>query len=129
LARLDFDEGKIMKIIAKAFLAGVFGLAAAGGASAQVRVGIYAGTPQQYYPPAVQVQPRYLAPSGYYEEQEVYVVPDWRARQEWREMREREWRRAEWQRRQEWRRHQEWRHEQWRREHWREHSGRPNDRD
>lgn len=118
-----------MKIVAKALLAGLFGLAAAGGATAQVRVGIYAGNPQQYYPPAAQVQPRYLAPPVYYEEQEVYVVPDWRARQEWREMREREWRRAQWQRREAWRRHQEWHHEEWHREHWRGRDVRPYDPD
>jgi hypothetical protein len=129
VARLNSDGGNIMKISTKAFLAGAFALAAAQGASAQVRVGVYAGNAQPYYPSAVHVQPRYVSSSAYYGEREVHAVPDWRARQEWRGMREREYRRAQWQRQEEWRRHEEWqRHEEWRREHWREHGAQPYDR-
>jgi hypothetical protein len=119
-----------MKTYLKAFLAGVATLAVATSASAQVRIGVYAGDPQPYYPPAVRVVPQYVAPSGYDREPDAYVVPDWRARQEWREMREREWRHAEWRRREEWRRDHERRlHEEWHREHAREYYSQPYDRD
>lgn len=119
-----------MRIYTKAFLAGLFTVAVANYASAQVRVGVYAGEVQPYYPPTVQVQPVYVSPHDYYQNRDGGVVPDWRDRQEWREMREREWRRVEWERqqewirRQEWHRHEEWRrHEEWHREH--EHDDQP----
>lgn len=100
----------------------VLTLAIAGTASAQVRVGIYAGAPQPYYPPVVEVQPRYIIPDQYYSDgQEVYVEPSWQERREWRERRA--WRRAERLQRERWLR------EQWRREHWRQEHRRHDRRD
>lgn len=102
------DERDKMKNHLKAIVAGVLTLAVVGTASAQVRVGIYAGTPQPYYPPVVEVQPRYFIPDQYYsDDREVYIEPSWQQRREWRERRA--WRRAE-----------RLRREQWRREHWRQ---------
>jgi hypothetical protein len=91
-----------MKALSAALVLGLAALGAAGSASADARVRIYATAP----PPAVVY---YGEPGRYYGE------PDWRARRAWRED---QWRRAEWQRREAWRREQ-WQREQWRREHWR----------
>ena len=125
-----------MKIYTKALLAGLFTVAIANSASAQVRFGVYAGDAQPYYAPVVPAQPEYVTPPNYYEDQDRDVVPAWRARQEWRERQEREWRREQWQRQQEWRRqeerrrHEDWhRREEWHREHEYEHDARPYDQD
>jgi hypothetical protein len=112
-----------MKNHIKALLAALLAVAAVGTASAQARISLYANTPQAYYPPVVEVQPRYVVPDQYYSDtQEVYVEPDWQAR--------REWRRAERLRREQWRQEQ-WRRQQWRHEHerrdwaeWRDWDGR-----
>lgn len=102
-----------MKHHLKALVASVLALAFVGAASAQVRIGIYAGTPQRYYPPVSEFQPRYVLPDQYYADgPEVYREPSWQERREWRERRA--WRRAERLRREEWQR------EQRRKEHWRE---------
>lgn len=121
-----------MRIYTKALLAGIFTVAIANSASAQVRFSVYAGDAQPYYPAVVPAQPVYVPPSSYYQDADGDVVPAWRARHEWRERQEREWRREQWERQQEWRHQQEWRrHEEWhRREEWhREHDARPYDDD
>jgi hypothetical protein len=91
-----------MKTILKAFAASALTLLVAGSASAHGRVRVYTEV-RPYYPPVVQV-----APPVYYQEQYVYVEPDWRARHAWRHE---QWRREHWRR-------EHWRREHWRRDHW-----------
>ncbi|MES2759997.1 MAG: hypothetical protein V4693_21705 [Pseudomonadota bacterium] len=110
-----------MNIYLKTLLAGAFALAVSQSASAstQVRIGIHAGPPVQYYPH--HAQPVYGYAPGYYVAPRSYgyVEPSYRGRHDWRARRAAELRRQEWLRREEWRREQ-WRREQWRRNHWRD---------
>jgi hypothetical protein len=100
-------KGHIMNIYLKVLAAGAVALALSQTASAQVRVGIYAGAPAYYGPQPVRVQQQYIPAPVYY--QEYGYRHDWRAR------REAQLRREEWLRREDWRR------EHWRREQWRQH--------
>lgn len=93
-------KGTAMKALSAALLLGLAAFGAAGSASADTRVRIYAGAPIYAQPAPV-----------YYGEPRYYGGPDWRARRAWRED---QWRRAQWER------HEAWRRAHWRREHWRE---------
>jgi hypothetical protein len=70
--------------------AGALALAAAAPASAHTSVRVHIGVPQPYYtdypyyPPVVQVQPRYVAVPVYREYRQVYVDPRWDDRRAWR---------------------------------------------
>lgn len=85
-----------MKTTLKALVAGAFALLLAGTASAHGHGRVFVDV-RPYYPPVVQVQPRYVPVPAYYQQQYVYAEPAFRA--DWR--------------------HEQWRREQWRREHWR----------
>jgi hypothetical protein len=59
------DGEKSMKTFAKVLIAGALALAACGAASAHTTVRVHIGAAQPYYPPLVQVQPRYVAVPAY----------------------------------------------------------------